>query len=220
MTLQDLASAMLRSCAPFGEDERGIISAAYRTLRAGSPAPLDRIARSAGRSLDTVANIFARRPGLARVDGTGAVHGILGLSALPTPHRLEVDGRALYAWCAWDTLFLPRILGSTVRVESRCPMSGHPVRLLVTPAGPSEADPAGVLVSMVTAACDPERGAETVAVCCEHTHFLATVDAAERWRRGHPDGIVLSLADAAELVRMFVETSLAPQSAGQHEEVG
>ncbi len=36
-----------------------------------------------------------------------------GLAIAETKHRLEVDGRALYTWCAWDSLFLPEILQRT-----------------------------------------------------------------------------------------------------------
>jgi len=39
------------------------------------------------------------------------------------PHALQFDGRTLYAWCAWDTLFLPELLGRPARVTSTDPVS-------------------------------------------------------------------------------------------------
>jgi alkylmercury lyase len=54
-------------------------------------------------------------------DEQGHVIGFLGLSIRPMPHRLTVTGRTLYAWCAFDTLFLPELLGAAAEVESRCP---------------------------------------------------------------------------------------------------
>lgn len=214
MTLQDLTTAVLRSCAPFNERERAIIHAAYFALVDGVPASIGRIAERAGCSADVVSATFERWPGLARIDRAGGVRSILGLSISPTPHQLEVGGRTLYTWCAWDSLFIPRVLQSTGRVRSHCPVSGRPVHLLVTPDGPTDPDPADVRVSFILASCDiasrdrDGRG-ETVGVCCEHTHFLAAEDAAERWRRDHPEGTVLTLAEAAELARLFVDTSLA-----------
>ena len=38
-------------------------------------------------------------------------------------HRFEVAGRTLYTWCAWDSLFLPQILGQEAEVESTCPLT-------------------------------------------------------------------------------------------------
>ncbi|MHB1834417.1 MAG: organomercurial lyase [Solirubrobacteraceae bacterium] len=45
-------------------------------------------------------------------DGDGRVVGFMGLSVVEFGgHRIELDGRRLTAWCAWDTLFLPGLLG-------------------------------------------------------------------------------------------------------------
>jgi hypothetical protein len=41
-------------------------------------------------------------------------------------------GVTLYAWCAWDTLFIPELLGRTARVESSC-LETKKVRLSVAP---------------------------------------------------------------------------------------
>jgi alkylmercury lyase len=63
----------------------------------------------------------------------GRVLGFAGLAATALHHRFELDGRALSAWCAWDSLFLPEILGRPARVSSVDPESGEIVRLVVTP---------------------------------------------------------------------------------------
>lgn len=41
---------------------------------------------------------------------SGRIIGFLGLSLTETPHRLEVGDATLYAWCAWDALFLSRLI--------------------------------------------------------------------------------------------------------------
>ena len=59
-------------------------------------------------------------------DSEQRVIGFWGLTIAPMPHRLRVNRRELYAWCAWDTLFLPALLDATLEVESTCRASGDP----------------------------------------------------------------------------------------------
>src|SRR2546425_4356157 len=47
------------------------------------------------------------------------------------PHRFRIDGRTLYTWCAWDSLFIPVILHREAEVESLAPGSTARVRLRV-----------------------------------------------------------------------------------------
>ncbi|MCQ4438245.1 organomercurial lyase, partial [Clostridioides difficile] len=42
-------------------------------------------------------------------DDYGNVVGY-GLTLRETPHTFEVDGRRLYTWCAFDTLFFPALI--------------------------------------------------------------------------------------------------------------
>ena len=44
---------------------------------------------------------------LTERDAEGQIVGIMGLSLNDSPHRVLVNGVALSAWCAEDTLFLP-----------------------------------------------------------------------------------------------------------------
>ena len=52
-------------------------------------------------------------------DERGHVIGHGGLALDETVHRFDVDGRRLHAWCAWDTLFLPELLGAGTAARSR-----------------------------------------------------------------------------------------------------
>ena len=53
------------------------------------------------------------------------VLGFGGLATMPMHHRFEVDGRELSTWCAWDSLFIPEILGRSARVASLDPENGE-----------------------------------------------------------------------------------------------
>ncbi len=83
-----------------------------------------------------------------QVDHSGNVVGA-ALTALETPHRIEVAGKELYAWCALDTLFIPGLLGESAEVQSKCPVSEETVRLTVAPEGVQEFGPTEAVISVV-----------------------------------------------------------------------
>lgn len=61
-------------------------------------------------------------PGVLFEDGS--VIGFWGLALPEMGHRFLVDGRLLYAWCSWDALFIPELIGRAAQVESKDPVSG------------------------------------------------------------------------------------------------
>jgi alkylmercury lyase len=116
------------------------------------------------------------------------------------PHRLRVDGRELYGWCAWDTLFLPELLGVAAEVGSACRASGAPVRLRVTPRDVQSAEPAGVLVSFLLPEAEAVN-ADVITSFSHYVHFFSSRDAAQPWLDAHPETFLLPLADAWETGR-------------------
>lgn len=81
-------------------------------------------------------------------DETGRIVGA-ALTTKPTPHKIRIAGKRLFAWCALDTLFIPGLLGEVGEVESTCPVSQVPVRLTVTPEGVQVVDPPDAVLSVV-----------------------------------------------------------------------
>ena len=45
--------------------------------------------------------------------------------------------------------------------------------------------------------------------CCSHIHFLSDTAAARRWLSSQPAGLVLTLEEAWQLGRLFVERAFA-----------
>src|SRR5215210_4113040 len=167
-----------------------------RLLARGEPVSDAVLATASQRPTDEVAAQLARWPNIER-DANDAVIGFSGLTLRPTRHHFEVGGRHLHAWCAWDTLFLPRMLGATAHVRSTCPVSGRAVELVVAPAGVEHADPPTVRVSFPSLASTST--ADITGTFCCHVHFLAGADAARGWQETHPGGHVLDLPAAFEL---------------------
>jgi alkylmercury lyase len=188
-------AAALRDTFP-GCDDAPLASTLVRLLAHGLPVTDAMLAAAVGRSQDDVAAQLARWPNIER-DAEDAVTGFSGLTLRATGHSFEVKERRLHAWCAWDTLFLPGMLGATAHVRSVCPVTGRPVELVVAPERVERADPADLYVSFPPAATTATAKI-TASFCC-HVHFLAGADAARAWQDAHPDGDVLDLAAAFEL---------------------
>jgi len=76
--------------------------------------------------------------------------GFWGLTPRPfSKHLLKSRGRTLYGWCAWDTLFIPELIGSTGEVESTDPETGQVVRMTVSPDGVNAVVPEGAVMSIL-----------------------------------------------------------------------
>jgi alkylmercury lyase len=146
----------------------------------------------------------ARWPNV-KYDDSGRIIGFSGLSLTPTPHRFTVDGRDLYTWCAWDTLFLPAMVEQPATVASRCPITGTDVRLIVDPTAIRDVEPQAVGVSFPAPATTST--ADITGTFCCHVHFLVGTTACEQWLTRHPGGRVLALDDAFELGRIVSRRS-------------
>ena len=100
----------------------------------------------------------------------------LGLTMVPTQRRFRVGGHDLWAWCAGDTLVVPVWIGVPAQVE-----------------------PAGAVASFVTPPTDISQVREAV---CFNSHYFRSAEAAASWQAQHPDGLVLPVAEAFEVLRL------------------
>ncbi|MEW6208698.1 MAG: organomercurial lyase, partial [Acidobacteriota bacterium] len=112
----------------------------YRLLASGQPVSIERLASEVKLPRDAVQVILEQWPGVF-YDEAYCVVGYWGLALPKMSHRFEINGQVLYTWCAWDSLFIPEILGVTAQVESFCPVTGNKIRLTVAPDLVKHADP-------------------------------------------------------------------------------
>lgn len=172
-------------------------------LATGEPVTVDQLATRADRTTGEIRQALADMPD-TEYDTDGRIIGG-GLTHNPTPHRYETGGRTLYTWCALDTLVFPAITGHTAQVTSPCRATGEPVRLTVTPGGPTQVEPAGAVVSLVT----PDTPTSIRASFCNQVHFFTSADAAKDWLTEHPGAQVLPVADAYDVGRPLIEQVLS-----------
>ena len=194
--IEALSEHLLRVFPVLDPTGQRLSLALYRELARGAPVSPSSLADRVEMPAEIVVRQLRSWPGVY-YDGDQRVVGFWGLTIAPMPHRMRVDGRELYAWCAWDTLFLPALLGTSVEVESSCRVTGAPVRLMVTPRGVESAEPAGLSVSFLSSEAEA-MNADVITSFCHYVHFFSSREAAKPWLQEHPETFLLSLADAYE----------------------
>ena len=175
-----------------------IIPPTLALLARGKPASPEEIATSA-KSPEEVRAALDRFPS-AEWDEQGRVVG-LGLTLQLTPHRLELEGRTLFAWCALDALLFPILLGRPASIESPCRGTGELVHIEVTSAEIEAVEPTAAVVSIVAA----RDLANFRRVSCNNAHFFSSPEAASRWLEKHPEATILSVEDTFRLGRLIAE---------------
>jgi alkylmercury lyase len=199
----DLRELAARITAPMkatlGEAFLEIVPPTLDLLAGGKPASPEEIAAAAGKPPQEVRAALDRFPS-AEWDEQGRVVG-LGLTLQLTPHRLEVGGRTLFAWCALDALLFPALLAQPASIESPCRGIGDPVHIELTPAGIEAAEPPSAVVSIVAA----RDLANLRSVGCNNMHFFSSAEAASRWLKKHPEATILPVEDAFRLGRLIAE---------------
>lgn len=173
-----------------------------KLLAQGQPVTADQLARATGRTTEEVRGALATMSD-TEYDDQGRILGS-GLTLRPTPHQFEINGVALYTWCALDTLIFPAILGRTAHVTSPCHSTGQPVHLTIGTHGITSVEPATAVVSIVT----PNAPTSIRAAFCNHVHFFASPEAAQQWVSEHPGGSTLPVAEAYQLGLPLTQTLL------------
>jgi len=175
----------------------------YRLLAGGQPVPRTVLAERLKISVEEVIRILDTWPGVFS-DEENRVVGYWGLSlaaAYESPHTLRMKGRTLSAWCAWDTLFLPQLVGHTADIESASPGGAGTVRLTVTPQRVERIEPLGAQMSVLVPDAQ-EMQKNVVASFCHFVHFFPSRQAGESWTANHAGTILLSLHEAHVLARL------------------
>ncbi len=184
---------------PVGDEfERKFALTIYRLLARGEPVRREHLAAALNRQSSEIWETLSTWRSLIQWDDNRRVVGFAGLTLEPTRHRLITDGVTLFAWCAWDTLFIPRILGVTANVESTCPETGRAISLTVSASGITHAEPSGVVLSLphTTLAAMNEN---VRASFCQHVFFFSSIEDGTAWTRRKPGTVVLNLEEAFEL---------------------
>ncbi|MBL8580276.1 MAG: hypothetical protein JNK47_24020 [Mesorhizobium sp.] len=176
------------------EQHAGIVL--LRELAKGEAVTCSRMAQALGTTFGAAEALMkdsALHP-FIHTDGGDRIVGFWGLSVVPTHHQICADGRKVWTWCAYDSLFLPELLGETVEIESHDPESNELIRLTVSPDRIISREPAHVVVSMGRPdAWDQSSAARIIATACHHIFFFVSRASGERWQAKHAEPATLLL---------------------------
>jgi alkylmercury lyase len=189
----------LACCAEdLDEADRRVQLALFRLLAEGEPVESSRLAAHVGLEPSDAIERLARWHGV-HTDDEARIIAFQGVSVVEAPHRLRVDGRTLHAWCAWDTLFLPELIGRPAEIESTCPTTGETISLRVGPEGPTDVSPPEAVLSFLLPGS--RFGDDTIASFCAFIHYFSSPGAAEEWTAERPGTFLISIEDGFDIGR-------------------
>lgn len=200
MSSVELAGRLEALLPPLDELGRRLSLAIHRALALGAPVRLSALSRQLGIEPEEAARRVHAWPGVYW-DAERRIIGYWGLTLARTRHALRIDGRSLFAWCAWDTLFLPELLGARAEVSSACRATDIAVRLTVGGGAVEAADPPGLWVSFLVPKEEAVR-ADVVTAFCHYVHFFSSERTAAPWLEQHPDAFLVPLSAAFEVGRL------------------
>jgi alkylmercury lyase len=170
----------------------------------GKPVTLATLQTSLQVSQNELEQRLAELPPDVEFDRAGNIVG-LGVTLVPTSHRLQIGGKLLYTWCAFDTVLFPPSLHVEAHIQSTCPATGQPITFVATPEGTvQDLFPVGSVMSLIVPA---ERGDCTRATFCQQSLFFQSEQAASTFLVDHPDVLLLSVEEAAYVGRLVAQTS-------------
>jgi len=209
-TLTVLASELLARLPTMTGEEQRLGLEIYRQLAQGEPVLRSELARALEAPTDTVDELLGH-PNLkclTYTDKQGRIIGFGGLAVREMPHRFRIDGRTLYTWCAWDSLFLPSILDLEAEVDSPAPGGTVRVHLKVARDGVKEVQPRNAVMSFLLPSAHTFQAdvLKAMASFCHYIFFFPNRENAAAWARSHPDTTVISVSEAFELGRLMVHT--------------
>jgi alkylmercury lyase len=195
---EKVSAAILALFPPLAEAEQRVALALYRRLAEDGPVSSDVLGRASGMEPAETERMLAGWPGVYR-DDKWRVIGYGGLTIAETKHRMRLGRNTRYAWCAWDTLFIPELLNTAALVESTCPATGQRVALTVRPDG---IDSVGAPPCVSLVVPEPTKAAADIVghFCC-HVQFFVSELAGRAWASKQRGTFLATLDQAWQLGR-------------------
>ncbi len=209
-----LASELLTRLPTMNEEEKRVGLEIYRQLALGQPVQRAGLAEALHQPLAAVEEMLGHTnlKSLTYADAEGQILGFGGLAIREMPHRFTIAGRTLYTWCAWDSLFIPVVLGVEAEVDSPAPGNTARVRLNVAPDGVKRVQPQTAVMSFLLPSAQIFQGdaLKAMASFCHYIFFFPDREMASGWTRSQPGTVVISMSDAFELGRLMVDSRWRP----------
>lgn len=173
-----------------------------QSLAKGHPVSPAQLADIWEMPLEQVQAILAQAEenGQVEINANGDLVGAV-LSLNPTHHQVLMDNKRLYAWCAYDAIYAPGVVGKPAQIVSNDPVTGETIRVSITPTGVEKVQPESTVVSVVGAETDMRAGPASPR--CTQMLFFESRESAEHWRRNRSGIFILTVEEVFEIGRQF-----------------
>jgi alkylmercury lyase len=207
VSLDQILEAVIQAFPTLDHQEQRVGILLYRLLAGGDPvepSALTQVKEWSGMPADQFLR-QSRLSSLVEWDHGETVIGFGGLTTRHSRHSLLLGERRLSAWCAWDAMFIPELLGATAMIESVCPQTGNPVRLRVGPDGIERMDDRTPVLSFTTPspAGQVTSPDQTILSFCSYVNLFESRQAGTTWISTRPGTFLLSVADGFTLARRY-----------------
>jgi len=175
---------------------------ALQLLSKGEPVSPDSLAEAWDMPLEQVHAIFeqAGALGTLQLDDSGNMVGS-AISLVPSNHKFQVRGKSLYAWCAYDAIYVPGVIGAIAVIDSIDPLSNESIQIKVSPEGVVESKPNGIFATVVGMEADTRGGVESSR--CSQMQFFVSEENAKKWSVDYPDVSIMTVDQLFDLAREF-----------------
>ena len=192
--LNKLVNLFVDTFPQLSVDDQHLALKLYQLLAEGKPVSYTRLSKALGQSTDVAKETLGQWPGVF-YDESDRIVAFLGLSVEKTQHQLMVNGRTVYSWCAWDTLFIPELLNATINISSICGASGEEVKLTASPSGIESVVPGDAVMSFIIPD-ENDLHENITANFCHFVYFFRSFKDGEAWISRHDGTFLLSLEEA------------------------
>jgi len=177
----------------------------FKTIQAlakGNPVSPTQLADIWGMPLDQVQIILkqAEESGRVEINDQGDLVGAV-LSLNPTQHQISMDNQPLYAWCAYDAMYAPGVVGIPTQIVSEDPVTGGRIQVSITPDEVGMVQPESAVVSVVDPGGDMSAGPESTR--CTHMLFFESRESAKQWKQDHTGVSILTVEETFQLAKEF-----------------
>ncbi len=137
---------------------------------------------------------------VAEFDAEGNIVGFLGLSLMPTRHKVIIENKTFYTWCAIDAILFTEWLAVSADVYSNDPIDNTPIELKMNVDQLISSNPFPLFVSWVKSihTCDIRNS------FCNHVLFFASDTTAKQWLKESPNGKIITLDDFFRVTTQLV----------------
>jgi len=208
MGINEIAARLFSLVPKLNEKEQLISLRLYRILARGEPVSHEQLARELDLSQEIVEQFLKDRLGVYYDDNQNII-GYVGLAITEMPHRFILEGRTLYTWCAWDSLFIPALLGANAKVQSISPDTGESISFTASPDGVKDVIPESATMSVLipdekNEKYKDELQKDIIGSFCHFVFFFESYTAGSEWISRRTEKFAqLSIEEAFRLGQKF-----------------